>query len=132
MQIDKLKLLKLTLRLGALYYIVGATAHFFDLTIFPWYDARLYAPYHDPVIALCAIMFALFLFAIAKDPVKNIDTLRVVIVGAVLASIFSIAIVWKVDFAALGAPDKKLQTIVEGLMGLVFVGFLLWLYPKKQ
>lgn len=129
---DKLKLLKLTLRIGVLYYLIGAFVHYFDLTLFPWYDANLFAPYHDALIALCAILFALFLFVIAKDPVKNIDTLNVVIMGSFLASIFSIVIIWQVDFAALGAPNKELQTIVEGILGFVFVGSLLWLYPHKK
>ena len=131
MKIDKLKLLKLILRLGALYFTIGAIAHYFGLTLFPWYDASLYAPYQDTLLALSTIISALFLFVIAHDPIKNIDTLNVVIIGAALASIVSIAVIWKINFAALGAPDKKLQTIVEGIIGFVYVGFLIWLYTRK-
>jgi len=129
---NKLKLLKILLNLGALYYLIGSFVHFFGLTLFPFYDARLYTPYHDSVIALCALIFALFLIAIARDPVKNIDMLKIVVVGSIIASIFSVLIIWKVDFMALGAPDKKIQTIVEAGLGFVFVIFLIWLYPKTE
>jgi len=129
---NKLAALKATLYLGAAYYIVGAIVHWFGLTLFPWFDGRLYAPYQDSVVALVALILAYFLIVIANDPIKNIDMLRAVMIAATVASIFSIAIIWKVDFAALGAPDKKLQTIVEGVLGFVWVGALLWLYPKQE
>ena len=128
---NKLKLLKITLSLGAIYYLIGAFVHFFGLTLFPFYDGKLYNPYHDSVIALVAIIFVLLLLAVARDPIKNIDILKIVIIGAVLASFFSIAIIWKVDFTALGAPAKKIQTIVEGILGFIFVATLLLLYPRK-
>ena len=127
----KLRLLKTTLYIGAIYYLIGAVVHYFGLTLFPWFDGRLYTPYHDTVISLVAVVLALFLIAIARDPVKNIDTLNVVIVSATVASIVSIAIIWKVDFKSLGAPAKYFQTIVEGILGFSFVGALLWLYPKN-
>ena len=74
----KLRLLKTTLYIGAIYYLIGAVVHYFGLTLFPWFDGRLYTPYHDTVISLVAVVLALFLIAIARDPVKNIDTLNVV------------------------------------------------------
>ncbi len=127
----KLKLLSTTLHIGAVYYLIGAVVHYFGLTLFPWFDGRLYTPYHDTIISLVAVVLALFLFAIARDPVKNLDTLNIVIIGATVASIVSIAIIWKVDFVSLGAPAKKLQTIVEGVLGFIFSLVLLWLYPRK-
>ncbi len=129
---NKLKLLKIILNLGAVYYLIGGFVHFFGLTLFPFYDARLYTPYHDSVIALSALIFALFLITIARDPIKNIDMLKIVVIGTIIASIFSVLIIWKIDFAALGAPDKKIQTLVEAGLGFVFVIFLLWLYPKTE
>ena len=129
---DKTKLLKIVLWFGTAYYLVGAFAHYFDLTIFPWYDGNLYAPYQDTLIAFVALILAYFLTVIAKDPVKNIDILKAVIVGAAAASLFSIAIVWKVDFLALGAPDKFLQTIAEGILGFFWTSMLIWLYPKGK
>jgi hypothetical protein len=128
---NKLTLLKITLLAGALYYAVGGVAHYFGLTIFPWFDGRLYAPYQDTVIAFVCLVLILLLLTVARDPIKNIDGLNLIIITAFLASIFSIAIIWKVDFAALGAPDKKFQTIIEGLLGFVFTGVLAWLHPNR-
>jgi len=129
---DKLRALKVTLYLGAAYYVVGATVHWFGLTFFPWFDGRLYAPYQDSVIALVALILAYFLIVVANDPIKNIDMLKAVMIAATVASIFSVAIIWKVDFVALGAPDKRLQTIIEGIMGFAWVGVLLCLYPRRE
>ncbi len=129
---DKIKILKITLRLGAAYYLMGAVAHFWGLTIFPFYDGRLYEPYLDSIIALVAFVLALLLLVVARDPIKNIDTLNVIIFGAFLASIFSIAIIWKVNFLELGAPAKETQTIVEGILGFIFTGVLLLTYPRKS
>jgi len=131
MSLNKLNLLRLILFLGSLYYLIGAIAHWRGLTIFPFYDGRLYSPYHDSVIALTALVFALILLTVARDPLKNLAIFKVVIIGAILASVFSIAIIWKVDLAALGAPDKAVQTVVEGILGFVFAGALLWLYPRQ-
>jgi len=58
--INKLKLLRIVLILGALYYLIGSFVHFFGLTLFPFFDAKLYAPYHDSIIALAAVIFAFF------------------------------------------------------------------------
>ena len=129
---DKLKLLKATLYLGAAYYLVGAYAHYFGVTIFPWYDGSLYTPYHDSIIALVALILAILIITVAGDPIKNIDVLKTIILCIILGSIFSVAIIWKVDFVALGAPAKKLQTIVEGILGLIYSGVLLWLYPRES
>jgi len=127
---NKPKLLQITLALGALYYLIGAMAHWWGLTIFPFYDGRLYTPYHDSVIALAAIILTSLLLTVARDPVKNIDILKVIIGVSFIASLFSIFIIYKVDFAALGAPDKAVQTVTEGILGFVFTGVLVWLHPR--
>lgn len=124
-------LLKVVLGLGSLYYFIGALAHYFGLTIFPFFDKNLYVPYQDSLIAMAAVIIALLLLIIAKEPVHNRDTLRGVIVGAVMISIFNIAILWKVDFVALGASAKKVQIIFEAILGFMFAGVLFWLYPRK-
>lgn len=128
---NKLILLKITLCLGAVYYAVGGVAHYFGLTIFPWFDGRLYAPYQDTVIAFICLVLILLLLTVARDPIKNIDALNLIILTVFLASIFSIVVIWKVDFAALGAPAKKTQTIFEGVLGFLYFGALLYLHPKS-
>jgi hypothetical protein len=69
----KMKLLKTTLYIGVAYYLIGAIVHYFGLTLFPWFDGRLYTPYQDSVIAFVAVVLAYFLFIVARNPVKNID-----------------------------------------------------------
>lgn len=128
----KIKLLKFALFLGAIYYAIGGVVHYFGLTLFPWFDGRLYAPYQDTIIALVCLVFVLILLTVARDPIKNIDILKVLIISVAIASVVSIVIIWKVDFAALGAPGKKIQTIVEGILGFIYLGFLIWLYPKNH
>ena len=120
------------LYVGAVYYVIGAVAHFFALTIFPWFDGALYAPYQDTVIAFVALVLAYFLIVAARNPVKNSDLVNAIIVSATAASIVSIAIIWKVNFAALGAPGKELQTITEGILGLFWVGALLAFRPRHN
>lgn len=129
---NKPKLLKAVLYLGALYYAIGAFAHYFGLTLFPWYDGKLYAPYQDTVIAFVALVLAYLLIVTARDPAKNIDLLNAIIICAAAASVFSIAIAWKIDFTALGAPDKKLQTIVEGILGFLWTAALICLRPRQK
>lgn len=114
------------------YYLVGTVANFFGLIIFPFYDGKLYEPYLDSIIALVAFVLALLLLVVSRDPIKNIDTLNVIVFGAFLASIFSVAIIWKVNFLELGAPGKETQIIVEGILGFVFTGILLLTYPRKS
>jgi energy-coupling factor transporter transmembrane protein EcfT len=128
---SKLKILKLLLVVAASYYFIGAIVHFFGLTVFPFYDGALYQPYHDTVISLAALAFSLLLFFIAKDPIKNIDSLNVMIIGGIIAIIFSIGIIFKIDFVQLGAPGKKLQTIVEMVLLITYIGSLIYLKPKK-
>lgn len=128
----RIRLLRIILALGSLFYIVGAIAHYFGLTIFPWYDGALYQPYHDSLIAVAGVVIAMILAVIAEHPVRNKEMIKVVIAGALLAGIFSIAIIWKIDFDAIGASAKKTQTIFEGFLGFAFAGVLWWLYPRGK
>lgn len=115
-----------------MYYLIGAAAHFFGLTLFPFYVSELYAPYHDTVIALASIALALVLFALAKDPIRNLGILNAIIIGGILAIAFSVMILYRIDFAALGAPAKKFQTIAEMILLIIYVGLLIALKSKKQ
>ncbi|MBU0756819.1 MAG: hypothetical protein KKF44_02030 [Nanoarchaeota archaeon] len=131
MFIRKEKYLRLFLYVGSLYYLIGAVAHLFGYTIFPFYDGNLYSPYHDTVIALAAIVLSLSLYAAGRNPKKNIDMLNVIIFACILAILFSIGIIWKIDFVQLGAPAKKMQTIVEMIILIVYTFILVILRPKK-
>lgn len=122
---NKLRFLKLVLSLGGLYYIIGAAAHFFGLTIFPFYDGSMYSPYHDTLIALVALILSMLLFTVARNPVKNIDALRMVMAAGCLGLIFSFWILWKVPTTEL----KHTQTIVETVLLGMFTVSLFLCYP---
>lgn len=126
----KIKILRILLFLGSLFYVIAAVVHFFGLTLFPFYDAHLYTSYHDTVIALVAIILSILLFTVARNPVKNADALSVVIIGGIIAIFFGIGILLKIDFVKLGAPGKKLQTIAEIIMLVIYIPTLYYLKPK--
>ena len=98
---NKLKVLKIVLFLGAVYYAISGVAHYFGLTIFPFFVSELYVPYQDSIIALVCLVFVLLLLTVARDPIKNIDVLKVIIVSAFIASLFSFAILAKVYFYSI-------------------------------
>ena len=127
----RLQLLRVTLLACAAYYLVGTLAHFFGLTIFPWYDRQLYAPYHDTLLALCGAAFVLIFLAIAKDPIKNADMIKVIIASFTITIFFNLYIIWKIDFTALGSSIKKLQTIFETALAILAIIALLALKPKN-
>lgn len=132
MGLNKLKILKILLYLGSIYFIIGAIAHFFGLTIFPFYDGALYTPYHDTVISLAAIILSILFYVIAKNPEKNIDSLNVIITGGIIAIIFNIGIILRIDFVSLGAPVKKIQTIVEAILLILYIILLVLFKPKSS
>lgn len=129
---NRLKSLKLLLLLSALYFLIAAFAHFFGLTIFPAYDGALHSPYHDTLIALCNLIFVMLFLVVAKDPVKNIDTLNIIIATFVLVIIFNLGIIWKIDFISLGSVEKKFQTIVETVLAFITLVLLFISKPKDK
>ena len=128
----KIKGLRILLYLGAAYYSIGGLAHFFSFTLFPFNDAALYQPYHDIVIALAALVVAVLLVSIARAPEKNHDALTAVIIGAIIAIVFSIWVILTIDFFALGAPHKRTQTIVEMVLLILYIVSLILLRPGRK
>jgi hypothetical protein len=129
---SRLTWLKALLYLGCVYYLIGAVAHFFGLTIFPFYDSHLYVPYHDTVIALVAIVLAIILFIVARNPVKNIEVLDGLLIGGIIAIVFSIIILKRIDFVQLGAPAKRFQTIIEMILLVIYISAVYILRPNAK
>ncbi len=126
------KTLQIVLGAAGIYYAIGALAHFFGLTIFPFFVGGLHSPYHDTLIAIAAAIFSATFFVTARDPSCNPTLIHLFIFGSLLAIIGSLWLIFNVDFAALGAADKLLQTKVEtGLLLILFLS-LLFLKPKKR
>lgn len=127
----KITLLRIALLGGAVFYFIGGIAHFFGLTLFPWYAGSLYSPYHDTVIALTAFVLGLIILTVSKDPIKNIDILNILMVGCFLAILFSVYIIFKIDFA--GPTElKKTETIVELVLLILYLTVLIALKPDTK
>ncbi len=127
----KTKLLQTILAGAGAYYAIGAVAHFLGLTIFPFYVNNLYNPYHDTLVAVAAAIFSASFFVAAKNPARHGTLINLFLFGATLGIAGSLWLLYSVDFAALGAPEKQIQTIVETGLLLIFVACLCVLKPRK-
>lgn len=124
-------LLQITLIACAAYIVMGAIAHFFGLTIFPFYDGGLHTPYHDIIIALAAVMLAILLFSIAEHPLRRPVVLKAILIASYIAIVFNLWILFTVDFVQLDAPGKWTQTLVETILLVILIIFLHWSEPKN-
>jgi len=115
----KLHPLQTLLILGAIYFLIAAYAHFFGQTIFPFYVSKLYTPYHDTLLALCDLIFITIFLTAAKNPHNN-DMLNVILIGLLLSIVFNFGIIFKIDFVALGSPEKLFQTKVETALAAIY------------
>lgn len=125
-------LVRLILACCALYYFVAAFAHFFGLTLFPFYDETLYSPYHDILLGLCDLVFVMIFSVVAFDPVNNIDTFHVILIAFVLVILVNIGLIWKFDFALYHSVHKQFQTIVETLLAFITLVSLWILRPATK
>lgn len=132
MKLDRLKITKISLYCASISYLIGAVAHFFGLTLFPWYTSSLYSPYHDSLIPLIAITVAILIFGIANNLEKNPELINIVITAGIVAIIYSVLVLLRFDYAAIGVPEKSLQTVVETFGLIIFVIVLIILKPAKK
>lgn len=124
----KIKLLQVVLIINAIYFFTAAIAHLFGLTIFPMYDATLYVPYHDTLLALCDLIFVMIFLTVARNPTKNKDMLNTIVIAFALVIIFNIAIIWKVDVT----PLKIIETIIETICAAITLVLLTILKSKVK
>jgi hypothetical protein len=122
------KVIKYLLIIGSLYYFIGAIVHFFGLSIYPLYDGRLFSPYHDTVIALCAIVFGLVLAITATNVEKYRAFVSLIIAAGIVAILFSLYIIFFID---LSGTIKRQETIVEMILLIAYVGSLGYFRYKK-
>lgn len=124
----KVKLLQVVLIINALYFLIAAIAHFFGLTIFPMFDATLYVPYHDTLLALCDLIFVMIFLTVARDPIRNKDMIKTIIIAFILVLLFNIGIIWKIDIT----PLKIIQTVVETTGVTIILVLLITLKNKIE
>jgi len=78
MDINKPKVLKILLYLGSIYYLIGAIAHFFGLTIFTYPTFKLTLP---------LLLFSLIVFAGIREILKDKLFIIALIILAIFASL---------------------------------------------
>ncbi len=115
----------------SLFYLVGAIAHYFGLTIFPWYDRALYSPYHDSIIAMAAIAMMIFLFIVASDVKNYKKIINGISLTAAINGFLTIYMAYKVNFKAYNQNNKQAQAIVEGIL-LIIVSISLYFLNKDK
>jgi len=84
------------------------------------------------VILLSAIAIAIILFFIARNPEQNREALWGILVAGIVAAVVNIWIVATVDFTLLGATAKRVQTIVETILLVVWIGALFMTRPRPD
>lgn len=122
--------LKWLLFVGALYFMGVSMAHMLGIKVpllFVYYNAPSYA-YQDRIISFLSFGWSMFLFTVSRDPVKNRDAVKAVLIAG-LAALFGLNVINSVtDFHAL-SPDIHPAVFQMETLGLsVYVGALIYLY----
>jgi hypothetical protein len=132
MEMNKIRLLRAILYAVGFYHMIAAIVHFFGITLFPFYHASLYSPYHDTLIAMAAVFISLIFFVVAKNPIKYIQMLHALLLMGAIGIVTNIWILRSFNFTSLGASEKYLQTWIElSALSLVTLVVAL-LIPKKK
>lgn len=128
----KYKILKTTLFIACLYYLIGAVVHYFWLTLFPWFEASLYSPYHDSIIAMASLAISGFFFVTFLEPKKYIGNIYVIILSAFINGFLTLWMSHEVDFMSIYGNDLKIsQAYTEGFLLLLLGATLCILKPKN-
>ena len=123
--------LKYLLYVLSFFYLIGGIAHYFGLTIFPWYDGALYSPYHDSIITMAAIAMMILIYIIAADVKKYKKLIDGISLIALIDGSLTIYMAYKVNFEAYSQNNKQFQAIVEGVL-LVIVSIGLYFLNRKK
>ena len=119
-------ILKYSLLAGALYFLAVAAVHMLGIKapmLFVYFNVPSYA-YQDRIISFLAFGWSVFLFTVFRDPVKNVDLVKAILVAG-SGAIISLSIInSKTDFQAL-SPDINVTIFWWETAGLLF--YLLWL-----
>src|SRR3989338_1685691 len=129
--LQRKKVLQYLLYALSFFYLIGGLAHFFGLTIFPWYDKALYSPYHDSIITMAAIAIMIIIFIIATDVQKYkklIDRLSLI---SLINGLLTLYMAYKVNFGAYNQNNKQFQAIAEGVL-LIIASISLYFLNKDK
>lgn len=125
-------LLRIVLVMMSLFFLIGAFAHQFGITLFPWYDGELYSPYHDSIIAMAALSLSGLVFMMSTDVVKYRPIIWLMSPLSLINGIWTIWMANTVEFESLyGSAAKVYQANVEGVLLLAGAMLILILNRSK-
>ena len=119
------KVVSTILYIGTVFYLVGTLVHQFGITLYPWFVAELYSPYHDTLIAISSLVMAILFFQGARNPDNKVivDTIMYM---ATIGGLLVIAMGLFTDFHGYGiaGETKATQSIFEGATALLLAAVL--------
>lgn len=122
--------LKWLLLAGAVYFLAISIAHMLRIKVpflFVYFNVPSY-DYQDRIISFLSFGWAAFLFSASADPVKNRDSVRVVLVAGMGAVLGLHVINTVTDFRALSPAVDPLVFHVEAGVLTVYVAALVFFY----
>jgi hypothetical protein len=123
-------MLKWLLLIGAVYFLAIAVAHMLRFKIpllFIYFDVPSYE-YQDRIISFLSFGWSTFLFMASRDPLKNRDAVKAILISG-LGAIFGLTVINSVtDFRAL-SPDINPSFFRGETLGLsVYEAALIFCY----
>ncbi|MCP4417490.1 MAG: hypothetical protein GY805_12770 [Chloroflexi bacterium] len=120
------RILKWSLLTGALYFLAVAAVHMLGIKVpmlFVYFNVPSYA-YQDRIISFLAFGWSVFLFTAFRDPVKNVDLVKAILLAGA-GAIVSLGIInTTTDFQAMSA---EINVGTFWLETAVLLFYLLWL-----
>ena len=128
-----MKILKISLFCGAIYFFLVSITHLIGLKIpglFIYYNVPSYS-YQDRIISLLALGWAIFFFLAAKDPHKQIIK-SILIIGAVAIAMLSF-INFITDFASFSKMINPVYFHFQtGLLFIYWFWLVFWYNKLKK
>lgn len=126
----KVVTLKWLLLAGAVYFLAISIAHMMSIKVpllFVYYDLPSYG-YQNRIISFLSFGWSVFLFSTSRDPVRNRDAVRAVLI-ACLAAIFGLQVINSVtDFHTLSPDINPVMFQLETYGLSVYVAALIFFY----
>jgi hypothetical protein len=122
--------LKWLLLAGAVYFLGISVVHMLRIKmpfLFVYFSVPSYG-YQDRIISFLAFGWSAFLFSASKDPVKNRDAVKAVLVAGV-GALFGLHVINTVtDFSALSPSVHPLVFRIESGVLTLYVAALIFFY----
>ncbi|MDA8100785.1 MAG: hypothetical protein M0042_14305 [Nitrospiraceae bacterium] len=120
---------------GAVYFLAIAAVHMLRIKVpflFFYFSIPSYG-YQDRIISFLAFGWSVFLFTAAKDPVKNNDLVKAILVAGV-GALFGLHVINTVtDFRALSpAVHPRVFRIESGVVTLYVIALLVFYFFSRK